>query len=123
MPHKIRPIDTIEPEHPDHPQPFEERPPYEEDEINLVDYLIVLLRHKFLIIGMIFVAGIGAVVMTHGRQRTYRSEATIAPRTQETTKFYRPNLGGEGLSGNTAEQISIGGSGSRVKIVTELNSR
>ena len=62
MQQKIRPIETIDPEQPARPQPFDERAPYEEDEINLIDYLIVLLRHKFLIIGMIFVAGIGAVV-------------------------------------------------------------
>lgn len=123
MQQKIRPMETIEPEQPARPQPFDERAPYEEDEINLFDYLMVLLRHKFLIIGMIFVAGIGAVVMTSWRQRTYRSEATIAPRGQQTIKFYKPSLGGEGLSGNAAGQLSIGGSGSQGKIVTELNSR
>ena len=123
MPHKIRPMETIEPEQPTRPQPFDERAPYEEDEINLIDYLIVLLRHKFLIIGMIFVAGIGAVVMTSGRQRAYRSEATIAPRTQETTNFYPTHPGGGRLSGRSDEQISLGGSGSQGKIVTELNSR
>ncbi len=123
MPHKIRPIETIEPEQPARPQPFDERAPYEEDEINLIDYLIVLLRHKFLIVGMILVAGIGAVVMTYGRQKTYRSMATIAPRAQETTRFFSARPAGGGLSGITDEQISIGGSGSREKIVTVLNSR
>ncbi|HDZ24721.1 MAG TPA: hypothetical protein ENH70_09325 [Desulfobacteraceae bacterium] len=103
MARKVSPIEPLERNQASWPQPSDHGDYYQEEEVNLVDYLIVLLRHKLLIIGMVLIAGIGAVFMTLGRERVYRSEATIAPRSKETIKFY-----------NTC---------SREKIVTELNSR
>jgi uncharacterized protein involved in exopolysaccharide biosynthesis len=123
MPHNIRTIGRRESDQSIRLQPPYERVPDEEDEINVLDLLIVLLRHKFLIMGMVFVAGLAAVVMTSERERTYRSEATIAPRAQETTKFFSARSAGGGVSGITDEQLSIGGSGSQQEIITELNCR
>ena len=123
MPHNIRTIGRRESDQPIRLQTPYERAPYEENEINVLDLIIVLLRHKFLIIGMIFVAGLTAVVMTSGRERTYRSEATIAPRAQETTKFFSARSAGGGLSEISDEQLSIGGSGSQQEIVINLNCR
>jgi hypothetical protein len=125
MPHNIRTIGRRESDKLTRLQPLYERAPAsdEEDEINLLDLLIVLLRHKFFIIGMVFAAGIGAVLMTSGKERTYRSEATIVPRAQETTKIYSTRNGGEGLPGIIENQLSIGGSGSQKQIVINLNCR
>ena len=122
MANEIRRIETVEPERLSRPQPFDGGAYYEEDEIHLIDYLIVLLRHKILIIGMVFVAGMGAVVLTSGRERVYRSEATIAPRAQESTKV-RNSLSVKGLATMTDDEISFGGSSSQENIVTVLNSR
>ena len=93
-----------------------------EDEIHLVDILLTLLRHKFLIIGMVLLAGIGAVIFTTGRQRTYRSEATIAATTQDI-KIQQVNVGGSNLSAIAEEQLTLGGSETQNRIVSELNSR
>lgn len=123
MPTNIRTIGRRESDQLIRLQPLYERTSAEEDEINLLDLLIVLLRHKFLIIGMTLVAGIGALVTTSGRERVYRSEATIAPRAQETTKFYGNHAGGDSLSGIMEKQLSIGGSGSQQEIVINLNCR
>lgn len=126
MPHLGRaekPVGTPTLEPKTHPHQFDGAAFYEEEEINLIDFLIALLRHKFLIMGMVFIAGVGAVVMTSGKERTYRSEAVITPRTQETTKIFSARSTEGMVSGMAGEQISFGGSGSREKILAVLNSR
>ncbi len=50
-----------------------------EDEINLLDLLIVLLKHKKMIVFVVFLAGILAVVYTLRMTNSYRSECTITP--------------------------------------------
>ena len=67
------------------PQQYPGYPPYppheyEEDEINLLDYVIVLLKYKWLIFGIVFVTGVAAVIITFMLPNIYRSEATIMPR-------------------------------------------
>jgi len=94
-----------------------------EDEIHLADILITLLKHKFLIIGMVLLAGIAAVIFTVGRQRTYRSEATIEPTTQNVKIQQAFSMGGSNLSAISDEQFTLGGSGSQSSIFSELNSR
>jgi LPS O-antigen subunit length determinant protein (WzzB/FepE family) len=39
-------------------------PPYEEDEINLLDMFIVLLKHKWMIFFLVFIAGVAAVPLS-----------------------------------------------------------
>ena len=65
-------------------QPYPQNyPPYEEDEINLLDMFIVLLKHKWMIFWVVFAAGVVAVVASLLMTNIYRSECTIAPIEQE----------------------------------------
>ncbi|MFZ3116502.1 MAG: Wzz/FepE/Etk N-terminal domain-containing protein, partial [Syntrophales bacterium] len=57
--------------------------PGEEDEINLLDLLIVLLKHKKMIVSVVFLAGVLAVVMSLMMTNIYRSESVLAPTGQE----------------------------------------
>jgi uncharacterized protein involved in exopolysaccharide biosynthesis len=54
----------------------------EEDEINLLDLFIVLLRHKVMILSVVFLAGIAAVGISLLMPNIYRSECTISPTAQ-----------------------------------------
>lgn len=56
----------------------------EEEEISLLDYLMVLVRHKRLIVAMVFFAGVASVVISLSMTNIYRSDATIAPRGKKT---------------------------------------
>ena len=60
------------------PPPYPNYPPYEyeEDEINLLDYVIVLLKYKWLIFGIVFITGVAAVIISLMLPNIYRSEAT-----------------------------------------------
>lgn len=69
------------------PMPVE---PVEEDEINLLDLFIVLLKHKVMIFSVVILTGISAVVISLTMPNSYRSESTIAPTT--------PEKSGDGLS-------------------------
>ena len=51
----------------------------EEDEINLLDLFIVLLKHKVMILSVVFLAGVAAVVISLLMTNIYRSECTISP--------------------------------------------
>ena len=53
--------------------------PAEEDEINLLDLFIVLLKHKVMIFLVVLLAGIGAVFYSKTLPNVYRSEITIDP--------------------------------------------
>ncbi len=93
----------------------------EEDEINLLDLFLVLLRHKFLIVFFVILAGAGAVFYSLGLENIYRSEATLTPREEEKSGPSIPSLGG--LGGMMAGQLGIGGGGSLEKLQVVLNSR
>ncbi|MDD5713107.1 MAG: Wzz/FepE/Etk N-terminal domain-containing protein [Smithellaceae bacterium] len=54
----------------------------EEDEINLLDLFIVLLKHKVMILSVVFLAGVAAVVYSLQMKNIYRSECTIATTAQ-----------------------------------------
>lgn len=54
----------------------------EEDEINLLDLFIVLLKHKVMILSVVFLAGVAAVAISLLMPNTYRSECTISPTAQ-----------------------------------------
>jgi uncharacterized protein involved in exopolysaccharide biosynthesis len=94
----------------------------EEDEINLLDLLIVLLRHKVMILSVVFLAGVAAVVISLRMTNIYRSEATVAPTSEE-------KMGGGGLAAlggfgaMIASEVGIGGSGSLEQLEVVLKSR
>jgi uncharacterized protein involved in exopolysaccharide biosynthesis len=94
----------------------------EEDEINLLDLFIVLLKHKLLITAMVFVAGITAVGVSLQLDNIYRSEATIMPREEEkASSGVISSLGGLGQI--VAGQFGIGGGGSLEKLEVVLKSK
>jgi uncharacterized protein involved in exopolysaccharide biosynthesis len=93
-----------------------------EDEINLLDLLMVLVRHKMLIIGVVFFSGVAAVVISLLMTNIYRSEAIIVPRTQENGPF-RSMSALEGLGGIVAEGLVGGGGGPLEKLEVILKSR
>jgi len=110
---------SLDPELAKGPQTFENA--YylgEEDEINLLDYLIVLLKHKKLIIGMVLVAGLAGLIMSLVRSETklYKSEAIIVPQQGGLASFRLSNRG----SGQA--QYSVGSSSSG-KLLMMLDSR
>ena len=94
----------------------------EEDEINLLDLFMVLVRHKMLIIGLVFLTGVAAVFYSLKLTNIYRSEATIAPRGEENaSRNPLSRLGGFG--GMVAGQLGLGGTGSLQKLEVVLKSR
>ena len=93
----------------------------EEDEINLLDLFIVLLRHKVMILSVVFLAGIAAVVISLLMPNVYRSEATIAPTTQEKSGGGLAALGGFGAM--IAAEVGIGATGSLDQFDVVLKSR
>ena len=101
-------------------------PPYmypPEEKINLLDYLIVLLKHKWLIIGMVFVAGVASVIYSLQLTNIYRSEATIVPRQKEKTATSSTLSALRGLGGFAGELIGLGRGGSIEKFAFVLKSR
>jgi len=93
----------------------------EEDEINLLDLFIVVLKHKWMILGIVFIAGIIAVVASLLMTNIYRSEATITPTTQEKGGGGLSGLGGFGAM--IASEAGIGASGSLEQFEVVLKSR
>lgn len=93
----------------------------EEDEINLLDLFIVLLKHKVMILSVVILAGIAAVVISLLMTEIYRSEITITPTTQEKTGAGLAALGGFGAM--IASEVGIGGSGSLEQFEVVLKSR
>jgi uncharacterized protein involved in exopolysaccharide biosynthesis len=95
-------------------------PDFEEDEINLLDLFIVLLKHKVMIFSVVFLAGIAAVVISLMMTDIYRSEATIAPTAEEKVGALSA-LGG--LGAMVASEMGIGASGSLEQFEVVLKSR
>ena len=106
-------------------QPPEQYPqPYpEEDEINLLDYLIVLLKHKRLIAGIVAGAAILALVVSLLMTKIYRSEATITARQQEKAEGGSALAALRGVAGIAGELVGFGSGGDVDKIETLLKSR
>ncbi|MBW6484675.1 MAG: hypothetical protein K0B01_00775 [Syntrophobacterales bacterium] len=92
----------------------------EEDEINLLDLFIVLLRHKVMIISVVFLAGVAAVVASLLMTNIYRSEVMIAPTAQEKGGALSA-LGGFGAM--IASEGGIGAGGSLEQFEVVLKSR
>jgi len=107
-------------------QPPEQYPQQypEEDEINLLDYLIVLLKHKRLIAGIVGAAAILALVVSLLMTNIYRSEATITARQQEKTEGGSALAALRGVAGIAGDIVGFGGGGGDVdKIEALLKSR
>jgi len=92
----------------------------EEDEINLLDLFIVLLKHKVMIFFVVFLAGVAALAISLRMPNVYLSEATIAPTAQEKSGGLAA-LGGFGAM--IASEVGIGGSGSLDQFDVVLKSR
>jgi uncharacterized protein involved in exopolysaccharide biosynthesis len=107
-----------------HPPPPYYPYPYEpEDEINLLDYFMVLWKHKWLIIGMVFLTGLAAVFVSLRMTNIYRSEATIVPRQEEKTATPPSIAILRGLGGMAEELAGLGSGGSLDKFEVVLKSR
>jgi uncharacterized protein involved in exopolysaccharide biosynthesis len=103
--------------------PLAQTYPYaEEDEINLLDLLLVLLKHKWLIFIMIFLSGAAAVFYSLSLTNIYRSEATITPRAEDkNASIALPSLGG--LGNFVAGELGLGGGGSLTRLEMVLTSQ
>ena len=105
-------------------QPYpQDYPPYEEDEINLLDMFIVLLKHKWMIFSVVFAAGIIAVAASLLMTDIYRSECTIVPIEQEKASLSSRLSALGGFGAMVASQVGIGGAGSLEKFEVVLKSR
>jgi uncharacterized protein involved in exopolysaccharide biosynthesis len=93
------------------------------DEISLVDLLMVLVKRKWFIMGLVFFAGVTAVIISLLLTNIYRSEATIAAKEteQSPSKALTGALGG--LGGMVANEIGLGGGSNADKIEVLLKSR
>jgi uncharacterized protein involved in exopolysaccharide biosynthesis len=108
------------PENPD--KQFQQIEYYEEDEINLVDLLIVLLRRKKLIIGVTFLAIILSVVVSLLLQERFTATARILPPQEKQTGMSSLlNQAGGAFSGLAANLM--GGSSSADLYVGIMKSR
>ncbi len=95
----------------------------EDDEINLLDLFLVLVKHKFMILGAVVIAGIASAVISLFLQNIYRSEATISLRPEEKgPSFSLPGALG-GLGAMMAGEFSFGGGGTLEKLEVLLKSR
>ncbi len=104
------------------PEPDRNYPYPVDDEINLLDYLIVLLKHKWRIAYIVIIAGIIAVIYSVRLPNIYRSEATIVPRQEE--KSESSTLAAlRGLGGFAGELVGLGAGGSIEKFEVVLKSR
>jgi len=91
----------------------------DEDEISLVDLFMVLLKRKWLIMGLVFLTAVGAVAISLSMTNIYRSEATIAARQQEQSSSRALTGALGGLGGIVASEFGLGG-GSEADIIEVL---
>jgi uncharacterized protein involved in exopolysaccharide biosynthesis len=105
------------------PYPPELQKYWEDYEINLLDYVIVLLKHKWLIFGIVFATGVAAVIISLILPNIYRSEATIIPRQQEKTPGATALSAFGGLRGFAGEIIGLGEGGDVEKFEVIVKSR
>ncbi len=90
-----------------------------EDEIDLLDLVLVMLRRKRLILGLVLAAGLAAFIVTllRSEAKLYRSEAIIVPQQSGIASFGPAGQGQLGLA-----QYSAGRSSSD-KLLMMLESR
>jgi len=110
---------------PAHNVPYPYAGPYAEDndEINLLDLFLVLVKHKVMITTVVLVAGIAAVVISLLMTNIYGSEATISLRPEEKgSSFSLPGALG-GLGTMVAGEFGFGGGGTLEKLEVLSKSR
>jgi LPS O-antigen subunit length determinant protein (WzzB/FepE family) len=96
--------------------------PRDPDEINLLEYVYVLVKNKWWIIGATVLGVALGLVAAYVHGPRYVAEAVIAPKESEAQKT--PNFAGLGaLGGMVTAQLSLGGNASLEKIEIVLNSR
>lgn len=93
----------------------------EEDEINFLDFLLVILKHKKLIIYIVSFAAIASVIISLLLSNIYKSEATITLRAEDENS--NPISGMGGLGGIVTGKLGLGGNEKLNKLKVILNSR
>jgi hypothetical protein len=97
-------------------------PEHNPDEINLLEYIYVLIKNKWWIIGFTLLAIAGGHIAAIVKGPTWTAEAIIAPKENETQKS--PSLSALGAFGGlVASQLNMGGNASLEKIELLLDSR
>lgn len=91
----------------------------DEDEINLLDLFLVLLKYKWFIASIVTAAGILAVVVSLLMTNIYRSSATIAPQEPEKSPSL-PSITGLGA---ISSFLGLGGNTSLANLQVVLQSR
>jgi len=95
---------------------------HDPDEINLLEYVYVLVKNKWWIIGFAILGLIAGYVAALVKGPTWVAEVMIAPHETESQKT--PSLAGLGaLGGLVASQLNFGGNASLDKIDLILDSR
>jgi len=100
-------------------QPY---PDMDEEETNLLDLMLVLVKHKMMIIGLVLLTGLAALIYSLKLTNIYRSEATITLRS-EGKSSNNPLAGLGGIGGMMAGQLLLGGGGTLEKLEVVLQSR
>src|SRR5271157_2424067 len=96
--------------------------PRDPDEINLLEYLYALVKHKRLIVGATVLGLVLGFVAALVKGPTWVAEAVIAPKEAESQKT--PSFAGLGaLGGLVASQLNFAGNASLDKIDQVLDSR
>ena len=96
--------------------------PHDPDEINLLEYIYVLVKNKWWIIGVAILGLVAGYITALVKGPTWVAEVMIAPHETESQKT--PNLAGLGaLGGLVASQLNFGGNASLDKIDLILDSR
>lgn len=95
---------------------------HDPDEINLLEYIYAIVKHKWLIFGVTALGLIGGYIAARVKGPTWVAEVVIAPKEAESQKA--PNLSSLGAFGGiVASQLNIGGNASLEKIELLLDSR
>ena len=98
------------------------KPQSDPDEINLLEYFYVLVKNKWLIIGLTILGFIGGYVAAKIIGPKYVTDAVIVPRESESVKT--PDISGLGMFGGMVmSQLNVGGNASLDKIDMILGSR
>lgn len=93
----------------------------DEEGINLLDLLIILLKHKKMIFAFVFLIGLLAVFVSLRMPNRYRSECTIASNSQERGVGGLAALGGIGAM--VASEAGLNTAGSLEQFEVVLKSR
>jgi hypothetical protein len=102
------------------PAPLQQ--PYDPDEINLLEYVYALLRHKWLIVGVAFCGLVAGYIAAKVKGPSYKASVLISPKESESKKA--PSISGlGGFGGMVASQLDMGGNASLEKVETIVETR